>query len=90
MEILIDELPFLLVCRIEPERCPDGNNHEFMPQARYKGAGVSRLNPHGHGPFCKFKIPQNLPFAGVYALTVLDRITYICECANLSARWGLS
>lgn len=82
-------LAFRLVCNIEPERDTDGNIREFMPQARYKGAGVARLNPHGAGPFCRFKIPREWQFAGVYAVTVNDGIKYIGECANLAVRWGL-
>jgi hypothetical protein len=90
MEILIEELPFSLACRIEPELSPNGSIREFMPQARYRGVGISRLNPNGHGPFCKFKVPSQFPFAGVYAVTMSDRIMYIGECVNLSTRWGLS
>lgn len=87
--IHIEQFPFCYVCDIEPERGPEGNILEFMPQSRYMSAATSRLNPHGKGPFCKFKFPSEFPFAGVYALTVSDRVTYIGECVNLSTRWGL-
>jgi len=88
-EIFIDNLPFRFVCDIAPERDVDGRIREYMPQARYKGAGVSRLNPNGAGPFCRFKGPRDFRFSGVYAVTVSDRITYIGECSNLATRWGL-
>ena len=88
-ELLIENLPFRFVCNIDPERDADGNIQEFMPQARYKGAGVARLNPQGAGPFCRFKIPREWQFPGVYAVTVSDRITYIGESMNLAVRWGL-
>ena len=89
MEITIRDLPFSLVCNIEPERDVDGRIREFMPQARYKGAGVARLNRHGTGPFCRFTVPRHLRFSGVYAVTVAQRVMYIGECENLASRWGL-
>jgi hypothetical protein len=88
-EIEIENLLFQFVCDIEPDRCPDGRIREYMPQARYKGSGSTRLNPNGAGPFCRFKIPRDWKFAGVYAVMVSDRIVYIGECMNLSVRWGL-
>lgn len=88
-EITVDSLPFRFVCDIEPDRDGEGRIQEYMPQSRYKGAGVSRLNPNGAGPFCRFRIPSSWRFPGVYAVTVSDRIMYIGECENLAVRWGL-
>jgi len=88
-EISIEGFVFRFVCNIDPERGLDGAIREFMPQARYKGAGVSRLNPNGAGPFCRFRIPREWRFPGVYAVTVSSRIKYIGECADLAIRWGL-
>ena len=88
-ETIIENLPFRFVCDIEPDRDGDGRIREYMPQARYKGAGVSRLNPNGAGPFCRFRIPSTWRLSGVYAVSVADRIMYIGECASLAVRWGL-
>ena len=81
---------FELVCEIQPDRDADGILIEFMPQSRYKRFGIDRLNRHGEGPFCKFRVPRNLAFSGVYAVTVSGEISYIGECVNFSTRWGLS
>lgn len=89
-ELLLQTFPFRFVWAIEPDRDSDGRIREFMPQGRYKGAGTSRLNPHGNGPFCRFKFPRTLNVPGVYAVMVDDQVRYIGECANLSARWGLT
>ena len=86
--LLIEGVSFQHVCKLEPERNPNGSYMEYLPQGRYKGAGTVRLNPHGQGPFCKFKVPRNLPFSGVYAVVVSNKIVYIGECVNLSVRWG--
>src|SRR5687768_14084405 len=88
-ELVLRNIPFRFVCDIKPERDLNGRIREYMPQARYKGAGVSRLNSHGVGPFCRFTVPRNLRFAGVYAVTVSLQTKYIGECANLASRWGL-
>ena len=88
-EIIVEGVPFRFVCNIEPDRDGEGRVREYMPQARYKGAGVSRLNLNGAGPFCRFRIPKAWSFPGVYVVTVSDHIKYIGECANLAVRWSL-
>src|SRR6185503_13140442 len=88
MEIEVDGLPFAFACDIEPARDGEGRIAEFMPQPRSKDAGTAKLNRHGQGPLCQFKFPRTHPYAGVYAVTVARRITYVGECANLSERWG--
>lgn len=88
-EISIENLPFKFVCDIEPDRDAEGRITEYMPQDRYNGADVSRLNRNGEGPFCRFKIQNTWQLAGVYAVIVNDRVIYIGETKNLSVRWGL-
>jgi len=86
----IEGVKFEFVLVIEPEKNADGVIAEFMPQSRYKGAGTERLNRHGNGPFCKFRVPRDISYSGVYDITVSDEVRYIGECVDLSKRWGLS
>lgn len=79
---------FEFVFEIEPERDESGKFIELMPQSRYKRYGVDRLNRHGEGPFCKFRAPKNMPYSGVYALTIDGTVSYVGECADFSRRWG--
>lgn len=46
------------------------------------------LNKYAAGPFCRFRVAQSIPVAGVYALTVADRLMYIGECENLAKRYS--
>lgn len=79
---------FELISEIEPQRNAERRIIEKLPQGRYKNEKGLALNKHGGGPFCEFKIGNQWPFAGVYAIT-LDRIAvYIGECQNLSERFG--
>lgn len=79
---------FDFVLEIEPEKDGDGKFFELMPQSRYKRYGIDRLNRHGQGPFCRFRVPRDMPYSGVYAVTVSGIISYIGECVNFSVRWG--
>ena len=45
-------------------------------------------NKYAAGPFCRFRVAQSIPDAGVYALTVADRLTYVGECENLAKRYS--
>lgn len=76
------------VCDIEPTRDTGGSVQRFMPQVRYKNAQSLPLHRHGAGPFCKFKIPTRFQSSGVYVLTIDDKVRYVGECANLSARFN--
>jgi hypothetical protein len=73
----------------EPVKNPEGSIKEFMPQSRYRNVGDIPLNRYGAGPFCKFKIPNDRNFCGVYAVVAEDRIKYIGECVNLSSRYNM-
>ena len=80
---------FRYVCSIEPEREPSGNVITFMPQSKYANTDNLPLNKYGRGPFCKFKIPRNIEYPGVYALVIENDLKYIGECAELSSRFNM-
>ena len=80
--------PFDFVCEVEPERGLEGTIQIFKPQARYKKRDSIPLHKHGHGPFCRFKIPKDKKVPGVYALTVDGEVVYVGECENLSQRFN--
>jgi len=80
---------FRYICTLEPERDTNGTVLTFMPQARFVNTNGLALNKYGNGPFCKFKIPQNLEYPGVYALMEASDIKYIGECATLSSRYNM-
>jgi hypothetical protein len=71
------------------DRDPEGAALEFMPQARYANVKGKRLNPHGTGPFCRFRLPGAASVAGVYILTEDDSPVYVGICEHLANRWGL-
>jgi len=79
---------FNFVTRIEVERDAAGSVREFMPQSRYVNKRGLRLNKHGAGPFCQFRIPGYLGYQGVYAVMTDGEISYIGECENLSERFN--
>jgi hypothetical protein len=89
-EVVFGRWTFMHVGTIVLERTPEGAVSEFMPQARYAKASTTRLNPHGGGPFCRFRIPGAQHRAGVYVLTVADDVMYVGETQDLAHRWGLS
>jgi hypothetical protein len=79
---------FRSVCEIVPERDKRGNPVEYKPQLEYSNIAELPLNKYGKGPFCKFKIDNAIESAGVYALIVKNKVNYIGQCENLSARWN--
>lgn len=81
-------IDFQGICELAAEREPDGAIRLFKPQSRYANEGGLGLNQYGAGPFCRFKIPANLPLAGVYAITGDKALLYIGECENLSRRFN--
>jgi len=80
---------FRYICNIEPEREINGKVLAFMPQSRFENENHVALNKYGKGPFCKFKIPRNLEFPGVYALMEESDLKYIGECVELSASYNM-
>ena len=88
MKLDLGGVLFGLVGRIQPDRDPSGSVRQFMPQSRFHNAKQVPLNRHGSGPFCRFRVPPDLPYEGVYALTVDGRVVYIGECQHLSERFG--
>lgn len=76
---------------LEPERSGLRRRPtEFMPQPEYGKASVTPLNPHGKGPFCRFKV-RGLPVGpGVYALRIKGKIVYVGKSQYLAQRFGPS
>jgi len=87
--VRIEGIEFRYVCTIALERNSDGMLRTFMPQDRFSNIDGIKVNKYGEGPFCKFKIPRNLEFAGVYALMEASELMYIGECASLSSRYNM-
>ena len=79
---------FRFITEIEPDRDQADEIKEFLPQGRYRNERSLRLNKHGSGPFCRFRIPRNFPFEGVYVIIVDGEIVYVGECQNLSERFN--
>ena len=69
---------------IEPDRNAAGKVQEFRPQSRYKNKRRLQLHKYGVGSFCRFKIPNNLNYTGVYFLALAGTITYVGECQDLN------
>ncbi len=76
------------VCTILVERDSAGGVREFMPQAQYRNRNGLPINRYGHGPFCRFRIPSDQRFEGVYVLTIDRQVMYIGECIDLSSRYN--
>ena len=81
-------LEFDFVGRVRPERASDRTIAEFMPQDRYAKASTTRLNRHGSGPFCRFKLDAVSADAGVYLIVIEGDVMYVGECQNLAERFG--
>jgi hypothetical protein len=79
---------FEWAAQIRPEIDDIGAVEAFLPHAAYANPQNLELHPYGQGPFCKFRIPNNLDNAGVYLLLVNDAPVYIGECANLATRFN--
>jgi hypothetical protein len=82
--------PYLFrhVCRISPVQDEDGSVRRYMPQSEFANLRSLPLSKYGHGPFCKFKVPNDYRSSGVYALQIAGEVNYIGECQNLSARYN--
>jgi hypothetical protein len=85
----VEGYEFDLIGELAPVRTGDGTLQAFLPQSRYRNAATVPLNRYGAGPFCKFVIPRNYKTAGVYLMVGANRIRYVGECANLSARFNM-
>ena len=87
--ISISDCRFSLVCEIHPERTNSGEICKIMPQHRYDNIRNLPLNNYGKGPFCKFKVPNDYNFCGVYVIFVDGSPKYVGECQNLSNRFNM-
>lgn len=88
MIISIEGCPFTHICGIQPEREANGTLKEFYPHLEFQTDLA--LLPYGEGPFCKFRIPDDIPNAGVYVLTIdHDRVYYVGKTVNLSQRYNV-
>ena len=82
---------FAWIAEIEPDAGLDGRPLEFMPQKNYAKADEKPLNRHGHGPFCRFSMPDLPACPGLYAVTVDRRLAYVgIATKSLRQRWGSS
>ena len=81
---------FAWVTEVELDAGPDGRPLEFMPQKNYAKADEKPLNRHGHGPFCRFSVPDLPACPGLYAVTVDRRLAYVGIATDLQRRWGSS
>jgi hypothetical protein len=77
------------ICRIVPELDENGKPIEYSPKDEYNNVDDILLNDYGEGPFCHFRIPNNIKRQGVYAVCVDGKVNYIGECDNLSSRWNV-
>lgn len=76
------------ICEIVPEKNESGAINEYHPQKSYRNAATSKLHNYGKGPFCKFRIPNNIKLTGVYVIKVDGLIKYVGECEDLSHRFN--
>jgi len=79
-------LTFGLIEAIQPRRDEAGALLEFT----HRVPPEIRPNRYAAGPFCHFRLHSPPRQAGVYAITVSDRLVYIGECENLRDRFGSS
>ena len=77
--------PFSYICAIDPDRDEIGMICLFHPQSRYKNVRGLSLNEHGSGPFCRFRVPSEATFEGVYTLLMNGLVQYAGECIKLSS-----
>lgn len=84
----IDGLRFKGPVPVEPMRGANGAPLELMPQSRYPKRDIKRLNRHGQGPFCRFKVAGLPPARGVYVVEVSGTPTYVGRTTDLAFRWG--
>jgi hypothetical protein len=79
---------FAHICKIDPVRNDDGTVRQYMPQGKFNNLKGLPLSEYGHGPFCKFRVPNTFRTSGVYALQIAGAVNYIGECQNLAARYN--
>ncbi len=80
---------FRYICNINPDKDKNGRVEEFLPQNRYFNKRDLRIHRYGAGPFCQFRISGNLLYAGVYFITLNEKIVYVGECQNLLERFNV-
>ena len=78
-----------MVCEIQPERTNSDEICKIMPRHRYDNIRNLPLNNYGKGLFCKFKVPNDYNFCGVYVIFVDGSPKYLGECQNLSDRFNM-
>ncbi|MCK5757771.1 MAG: GIY-YIG nuclease family protein [Clostridiales bacterium] len=79
---------FDFVGEIKPVR-KNGRIFTYNPRDAYDNVRELKLNKYGDEMFCKFKIPSDMPYEGVYCLVVGDEVMYVGECVNLSQRYNM-
>lgn len=85
--VKIGTYEFSHIATIQPERAPDGQILSHYPHRQIKSD--LPLLPYGEGPFCRFRIGDDIQVSGVYAVTLERRIVcYIGETINLSQRYN--
>ena len=80
------EITFHRIEAIRLEKDADGIIKEFLPQSRYDNTKGLQLHKNGRGPFCRFRISNDLNEAGVYIFRIDGIIKYAGECLDLSKR----
>lgn len=85
---LLGGYEFAFVGLIEVKRDQGGEIEVDYPQERYLKRHSSHLHTYGVGGFCKFRIPTNWPYRGVYIITVEDTPYYVGKCEHLSKRYN--
>ncbi len=84
----VGQYTFSLVCPIQPITDVLGRIEKFSPHSRFKNSKNLSLHAYGSGPFCRFRIPGNMRYEGVYVLTLDDQVQYVGECLNLASRYN--
>ncbi len=80
---------FLPVCFINLETCK-GRICEYLPQSQYDNVKNYKINKHGKGPFCKFKIPLGYTKKkGVYLIMKNNELSYVGKCIDLQKRFNM-
>lgn len=81
-------ISFSFVTAIEP--IPDAvtGSLDIFPQARYKNTRGLPINRYGHGPFCRFTIPDRSGCQrGLYLVMLNDAPVYVGQCVHFIKRW---
>lgn len=85
---MVNQEQFEFICQIEPLMNEDGSIIEYEPYKQYKKAESVKIHRYGKGPFCRFSIPNNINYAGVYILKINKKVKYVGECLDLSSRYN--